>query len=62
MNIMHTNEPDLKIKFCLRCGRKLKTEQAQMTGMGKVCLEKSKVDTHKRLFEVIDAVDTTRES
>lgn len=43
---------------CLRCGRKLKTDEAIQRGMGKICLEKSKRDTYiRRLF---DAKSNTR--
>lgn len=31
---------------CLRCNRKLKTEEARKIGYGKICLEKSKHSTH----------------
>ena len=37
-------------QYCLRCGRKLKTIEARMLGMGRVCAEKSKHDTRRRLF------------
>lgn len=29
-------------EFCLRCHRRLKTEQAKQLGYGKICYEKSK--------------------
>ena len=35
---------------CLRCGRKLKSEEARKIGYGKVCLEKTKKCGIKRLF------------
>lgn len=35
---------------CLRCGRKLKTEEARKIGYGKICLEKVKKQKAKRLF------------
>lgn len=38
-------------QYCLRCGRKLKNEEARLLGMGKVCAEKSKHDTRRRLFD-----------
>ena len=38
---------------CLRCNRKLKTEEARKIGYGKVCLEKSKHSMHTiNLLEV----------
>lgn len=38
-------------KYCLRCGRKLKTPEARTRGMGKICAEKSKHETRRRLFD-----------
>ena len=36
---------------CLRCGRKLKNEEARKIGYGKVCAEKVKKQNHiKKLF------------
>lgn len=35
---------------CLRCGRKLKSEEARKIGYGKICLEKSRHKKVKRLF------------
>ena len=35
---------------CLRCGRKLRTDEARKIGYGKICLEKVKRDKTKRLF------------
>ena len=38
-------------QYCLRCGRKLKTDEARAIGYGKVCLEKLKHDKKmKSLF------------
>lgn len=37
---------------CLRCNRKLKTEEAKRIGYGKVCLEKSKKSKVINLLEV----------
>ena len=31
---------DSLYKYCLRCGRKLKTEKSRIIGMGKTCLQK----------------------
>lgn len=39
---------------CLRCRRKLKTEEARKIGYGKICLEKSKHSSQRPLFEVTD--------
>lgn len=44
-----------KIEFqtCVRCGRKLKTQEAKERGMGKVCFEKyQKSKNAQKLFEV----------
>ena len=35
---------------CLRCGRKLKTDEARKIGYGKICLERVKKETKNRLF------------
>jgi len=35
---------------CLRCGRKLKTEEARKIGYGKICLEKIQKEKKGRLF------------
>ena len=37
-----TEEKKKQFKYCLRCGRLLKSEESKRVGMGKVCLEKSK--------------------
>lgn len=34
---------------CLRCGRKLKNEEARKIGYGKVCLEKTKYNESKTI-------------
>ena len=41
-----------EIVLCRRCGRRLKTEEAEQRGMGKICWEKSHTSSSKRLFEV----------
>ena len=41
---------EVKHKYCLRCGRKLKNPENIARGMGKVCYEKSKTDNQRRLF------------
>ena len=52
----HIKKTDIKYSsnkeynYCLRCGRKLRTEEARLLGMGKICAEKSKHDTRRRLF------------
>lgn len=42
----------MKHSKCLRCGRKLKTEQSQELGFGKVCWEKYNTESQMCLFEV----------
>ena len=37
---------------CLRCGRKLKSEESKSLGYGKVCYEKSHTLIHNKLFEI----------
>jgi len=37
---------------CLRCHRKLKTEEARKIGYGKVCLEKVQTNHTKQLFSL----------
>lgn len=40
--------------FCLRCHRKLRTEEARKIGYGKICYEKSKTEKPRpTLFKVI---------
>ena len=35
---------------CLRCGRKLKNEEARKIGYGIICLEKMKIKKTRKLF------------
>lgn len=45
-----------KYKTCLRCGRKLKSEESKTIGFGKVCWEKYKSeDNFKKLFDLEDS-------
>lgn len=37
-------------KYCLRCGRRLRSEDARVRGMGKTCYEKARVRSVCRLF------------
>lgn len=46
---------------CLRCHRKLKNEEARKIGYGKICLEKSKHNNQKPLFEVGGADEKGKE-
>ena len=41
---------EVKYKYCLRCGRRLKKPENIVRGMGLVCWEKSKTDSQRRLF------------
>lgn len=45
------NDVDKQIhKFCLRCGRRLKTEESKLKGYGPICEKKAKNDKQNRLF------------
>ena len=35
-------------RYCLRCGRKLISDEAKERGMGKICWEKAQVEKGKR--------------
>lgn len=37
-------------KYCLRCGRRLKSDEAKRVGMGKVCAEKASKKGNYKLF------------
>jgi len=37
-------------KYCLRCGRKLKSDKSRLLGFGEVCYKKQKTDKRKPLF------------
>ena len=40
-----------QIPRCIRCGRKLKNEEAKKLGMGKICWQKYNNENHyKKLF------------
>lgn len=39
---------DKQYKYCLRCGRKLKTEENRARGMGKVCWQKYQHTTQRK--------------
>ncbi len=41
---------EVRYRYCLRCGRKLKKPENIARGMGLVCWEKSKTDNQRRLF------------
>ena len=42
-----------KIRVCFRCGRKLKSEESRILGMGKICYQKwQNEQSTKSLFEV----------
>ena len=44
-------DPIVKTKYCKRCGRKLKTTENRLRGMGPICWEKSHVESRRRLFD-----------
>lgn len=50
MDIEKTKKLDKEYQYCLRCGRKLRTVEAKMRGRGKVCAEKAKQESQRRLF------------
>lgn len=37
-------------EYCIRCGRKLKNQNARLIGYGPVCEKKLKTEHKKRLF------------
>ena len=39
-------------EYCLRCGRKLKNEEARLKGYGEICYKKMRAERRRRLFEV----------
>ena len=41
-------------EFCLRCGRKLKNQQARERGYGNICFKKLKQVEQNRLFNYGD--------
>ena len=42
------NEEEKIYKICLRCGRKLKNEDARKRGFGKICFEKWKASQNNK--------------
>ena len=42
---------DREYEYCLRCGRKLKSDKARQQGYGQVCLRKIKIKQKNRLFD-----------
>lgn len=43
-----------QIPRCIRCGRKLKNEEAKKLGMGKICWQKYNSENHyKKLFTTL---------
>lgn len=44
-------------KFCIRCGRRLRTQESKERGMGKICAEKylAKEERNKLFRSKIDA-------
>lgn len=36
-------------EFCLRCGRKLKSQETRMIGFGKICEKKMKTNKEKMM-------------
>ena len=44
--------PQKEYARCLRCGRKLKSEENRQRGYGKICFEKLQVNQTNRLFTI----------
>ena len=45
------NQDSTKLyRYCLRCGKRLKSPEAQLLGYGPVCMEKMKITKNRRLF------------
>lgn len=44
------DEPKEKYIYCRRCGRKLKSEQSKVLGMGSCCYKKEVEHKYKKLF------------
>ena len=40
-------------EYCLRCGRRLKSKEAQQLGYGKICYNKLKTTNRKSLFSLL---------
>lgn len=45
---------DKEYQYCLRCGRKLKSTENRLRGMGPICWEKSHIEYRRRLFDADD--------
>ena len=43
-------KPQVLFPFCLRCGRRLKTPEAQERGYGKTCFQKQQMNKQSTLF------------
>ena len=39
-------------EYCLRCGRKLRSEETRKRGYGIICFKKMKVNQRNRLFTI----------
>ena len=48
--VMDKNGKPKEYEYCLRCGRKLKTLENRLRGMGLVCWKKSHVKKLHKLF------------
>ena len=47
--VINTTQPP-EFQYCLRCGKKLKSQEAKERGMGKICYEKSRRMKERSLF------------
>lgn len=48
--MLYTKENPKEREFCLRCGRRLRSPENRLRGMGLVCWKKSQVKKKHRLF------------
>ena len=50
----HTEEKEYE--YCLRCGRKLKSDKTRKQGYGDICLKKMRTKQTNRLFIPVSSV------
>ena len=48
-------------EYCLRCGRKLKSDKSRLQGYGDICFEKMLVNQRNRLFTLSSQSSIIRE-
>ena len=47
-------EPIKEYNYCIRCGRRLKSQENRIRGMGKVCYEKSLREHRNALRRILE--------